>query len=396
MIQYPKSFSEIQINKSTLKNRICASPISLNMATTTGQITGEILSYFENLADGDLGLIIVGNACVSNIGKGAKNEIVIGQNDKFDGIKKLSEIIKYNGSKSCIQIAHCGAQGNTKYSGEIVVGPSEYTVPTIGIKSKSLNINEIKSIEEEYISAIIQADKAGFDFIEIMMAHGYLIHQFLSEHTNKREDDYGGSEENRLRFIKNIFEKINNYVDLKKIAVRITGDDYLENGLNINKLKFLINYLNKKEISYYAVTAGIYETAPQKYTHMKKGCYWDYAKQLKEHTKIPIMAQGNITTISEGEEILKKKQADFWGMGQALIADPKLVKKTINKNEDEVYMCLAHIKVGSCHRCRYLKQKDKDFACVTPGSWSPNLNNKINANKRKKDINFWKKIINNL
>ena len=83
-------------------------------------------------------------------------------------------------------------------------------------------------------------------------------------------------------------------------------------------------------------------------------------------------------------------------MAQALIADPQLVTKTINNKENEIYKCLAHIKVGSCHRCRYLKQKDLDFACVTPGSWSPDLTNKINLAKRNKDLNFWNKIISNL
>ena len=87
----------------------------------------------------------------------------------------------------CIQIAHKNAQGNSKYTGERVVGPSKYIVPDIGIEAEVLTIDEIKEIENEYANAIIQADEAGFDFIEIMTAHGYLMHQFLSEHTNKRK-----------------------------------------------------------------------------------------------------------------------------------------------------------------------------------------------------------------
>ena len=98
---------------------------------------------------------------------------------------------------------------------------------------------------------------------------------------------------------------------------------------------------------------------------------------------------------SDGDQ-LKNKQGDFWGMAQALIADPQLVTKTLAKKEDDIYKCLAHLKIGSCHRCRYLKQKDLDFACVTPGSWSPDLINKINLTKRKKDISHWKKIISSL
>ena len=126
---------------------------------------------------------------------------------------------------------------------------------------------------------------------------------------------------------------------------------------------------------------------------MKKGAYWEYAKELKKITNTPVMAQGGITCLEEGENILKNKQGDFWGMAQALIADPQLVTKTIENREDEIYNCLAHLKIGSCHRCRYLKQKNLDFACVTPGSWTPDLTNKVNLSKRNKDIDSWKKII---
>ena len=229
-----------------------------------------------------------------------------------------------------------------------------------------------------------------------MAAHGYLMHQFLSEHTNKREDEYGGSETNRLRFLKNIIEKVKNKVDTSKLAAKITGNDFLPKGLNFKKIGFLVDMLDSYKFAYYQVTAGIYETAKQKYIHMKKGAYWEYAKELKKLTKTPVMAQGGITSLEEGEKILLNKQGDFWGMAQALIADPQLVTKSIKNQEEEIYKCLAHIKVGSCHRCRYLKQKDLDFACVTPGSWSPDLTNKINLAKRNKDLSFWNKIISNL
>ncbi|MDA8997202.1 hypothetical protein N9J21_00470, partial [bacterium] len=211
--------------------------------------------------------------------------------------------------------------------------------------------------------------------------------------TNKRTDEYGGSEENRLRFLKNIIEKVKDKVSTSKLAAKITGNDFLPKGLNIEKIKFLIKMLDGYNFAYYQVTAGIYETAKQKYINMKKGSYWEYAKELKKITNTPVMAQGGITSLEEGENILKNKQGDFWGMAQALIADPELITKTIKNKEHEIYNCLAHLKVGSCHRCRYLKQKDLSFACVTPGSWTFDLKNKVNLTKRTRDLNSWKKII---
>ena len=393
MEKYKLSLSPIKLGKTILKNKIVNTPTGINMSQKNGVITDTEIDYFSNLSKNNIGMVIVGNATVSNVGKGAPNEIVIGKPIHFNQLKKLANTIKNNGSVACIQIAHKGAQGNTKYTGERVVGPSKYIVPDIGIEAEVLTIDEIKNIENEYVNAIIQSDKAGFDFIEIMAAHGYLMHQFLSEHTNKREDEYGGSENNRLRFLKNILEKVKNKIDKSKLSAKVTGNDFLPKGLNFKKIGFLINLLDEYKFAYYQVTAGIYETAKQKYIHMKKGAYWEYAKELKKLTKTPVMAQGGITSLEEGENILKNKQGDFWGMAQALIADPQIVTKTIDNKEDEIYNCLAHLKIGSCHRCRYLKQKNLDFACVTPGSWTPDLTNKINLSKRNKDIDSWKKII---
>lgn len=396
MNKYNLSLSPIKLGNKLLKNKIVCSPVGINMSETDGRITNKEIDYFENLSKNNLGMIIVGNATVSNMGKGTLNEIVIGKPFHLPQLKKLANTIKQYDTVACIQIAHKGAQGNSKYTGERVVGPSKYIVPDIGIEAEVLTIDEIKEIEDEYVNAIVQADEAGFDFIEIMAAHGYLMHQFLSEHTNKREDEYGGSETNRLRFLKNIIEKVKNKVDTSKLAAKITGNDFLPKGLNFKKIGFLVDMLDSYKFAYYQVTAGIYETAKQKYIHMKKGAYWEYAKELKKLTKTPVMAQGGITSLEEGEKILLNKQGDFWGMAQALIADPQLVTKSIKNQEEKIYKCLAHIKVGSCHRCRYLKQKDLDFACVTPGSWSPDLTNKINLAKRNKDLSFWNKIISNL
>ena len=362
MNKYNLSLSPIKLGNKLLKNKIVCSPVGINMSETDGRITNKEIDYFENLSKNNLGMIIVGNATVSNMGKGTLNEIVIGKPFHLPQLKKLANTIKQYDTVACIQIAHKGAQGNSKYTGERVVGPSKYIVPDIGIEAEVLTIDEIKEIEDEYVNAIVQADEAGFDFIEIMAAHGYLMHQFLSEHTNKREDEYGGSETNRLRFLKNIIEKVKNKVDTSKLAAKITGNDFLPKGLNFKKIGFLVDMLDSYKFAYYQVTAGIYETAKQKYIHMKKGAYWEYAKELKKLTKTPVMAQGGITSLEEGEKILLNKQGDFWGMAQALIADPQLVTKSIKNQEEKIYKCLAHIKVGSCHRCRYLKQKDLDFA----------------------------------
>ena len=393
-MKYNLVFKPIKVGKSYIKNRIVGSAISINHANNDGSISNEIISYYSNLAKNNVGLVVVGGASVSKEGKVTKNEIHIENTKKhINGLKKLSQSIKNYGAKAVLQICHVGAQGNPKLSGHRIVGPSKYISPDIGIECDVLKINEIKHIEKKYVDAVEIAEKTGFDFFELHMAHGYLLHEFLSPFTNKRKDAYGGSEKNRFRIIRNILENLKKKIDVSKIGIRISGDDYIATGLNISKQKNLIKLLDRYGVAYYTVTAGLYETAKFKYINMKNGNYWNYSEQLKKLTKKTVITQGGISSISEGEKLLLKKKGDLFGMAQALIADPEIVTKTINNNENLVYECLAHVKVGSCHRCRYLKQKDYNFSCVTPTSWQPKL---VNSKSRTKDLNFWKKTIEKL
>ena len=389
------SKSKIKLGDKVVRNRTVSSPVSINMAKTDGTVTENIISYFSNLAKNNLGIVTIGATAVSDEGGDTRNGMHAGKKIHLEGLKKLNDSIREYGAASSLQLFHVGAQGNTVFSDQPVVGPSDYIVPDIGIRCKVLTINEIVRIEDDFVRAINQAYEAGYDFIEIHLAHGYLLHQFLSPHTNKRTDEYGGSEENRFRILKNILNKIENKDIKKKLAARVTGDDFTENGLNIQKIKNLISYLDQNEFCYYTVTAGIYETAKQKYISMKKGSYWDYSYELKKITKTPVIAQGNITSIDEGEKIISQNKGDLFAMCQALIADPELVKKSFENKSDKVFNCLAHIKVGSCHRCRYLKQKNLNFDCVTPAAWRP-INSIISQNERNKDLEFWKKTIERL
>lgn len=391
-MRYKLAFEPIKLGKKIVKNRIVSSALSINQANDDGSISNNIISFFKNLSKNNVGLIVVGGASISHEGRVTKNEIHIEDKQSLSDLKKLSDIIKKFGAASCIQICHVGAQGNPKLSGHRIVGPSKYISPDIGVECDVLKIKEIELIEEQYKNAIFTANLAGFDFFEIHMAHGYLLHEFLSEHTNKRTDKYGGTEENRLRIIKNIFNKISKEIDFQKIGVRISGDDYVEKGLNIKKLKPLIKLLDNYKIAYYSVTAGLYETAKQKYINMKNGNYWEYSKYLKTITDTKVIVQGGISDIDTGEKLLKNKNGDLFGMAQALIADPEIVTKSLNGNQDQICFCLAHLKVGACHRCRYLKQKDNSFACVTPVSWRP----KGAKSTQKKDIEFWKKTLSKL
>lgn len=381
--------STIKINNKNFKNRIISSPISINMAEK-GYVTKNIINFFSNLSKSGVSMVTIGAASVSNQGSDTKNGMIIGDQKYLKKLRTLSQIIKSNNSLSSLQIFHVGAQGNSKHNNQEVVGPSDYIYKNIGIKCRALKFNEILKIEKDFVKAIIQADKAGFDFIEIHLAHGYLLHEFLSSYFNKRDDIYGGNLNNRFRIIKNILDaSYKQRPSLKgKIGFRISTNDYIKKGITINVSKKIVSLLDKFKPAYFVVTAGLYETAKYKYIDMKNGKYWDYAKEIKKITNTPIITQGGITDLYTGNYLIKKNYGDLIGMAQSLIADPGLIKKTLYQKEDQIIPCVAHIKVGACHRCRYLKQKNQTFSCITPTSWKPD-STILSKKEISKDLKIW-------
>lgn len=387
------TFKKFKLGNVILKNRIISSPISINMANRYGHVSKNIISFFSNLGKSGVGMVTIGAASVSQQGNDTKKGMVVGSKKFEKGLKLLSSSVKKTGSKVSLQIYHVGAQGNPKHNGQEAIGPSSYFFPVIGTKVRALTVNEILKIEKQFIAALISGYRTGFDFIELHLAHGYLLHEFLSNFFNKRRDVYGGSFENRLSIVSNIIKGAYHICpELKgKIGFRISANDYLKNGFNLKITKKLINNLDLYNPAYYVVTAGQYETAKQKYIDMKKGKYWKYAKIIKKATNTPVIAQGGITNLYIGDKLLSENYCDLFGMAQSLIADPQLINKTILKKENKIIPCMAHVKIGSCHRCRYLKQKDQTFSCITPTSWIPPLKN-ISEKNRKKDLKIWKKL----
>ena len=393
MKKYKNSLSEITIKDLVIQNRILSSPLSINSSDRDGCASPKTISFFENLAQNNLGIVTIGGTAVNPQGRNTVNEMWVGDKMHLPALIQLRKSIQKHGAKATLQLSHVGPQGNTKYNEQEVVGSSEYAIPEINIIARSLEINEIENIENDFVKAAIMGWEAGFDFIEFQMAHGYLIHSFLSKYLNKRNDIYGQSEQNRFRIVKNIINKIKIKNKKIRLCARISGDDFVKNGLNIDNLSNLIKFMDLNNFYYYTVTAGIYETAKQKYISIKSGDYWKFAKKLKTITNTTVVAQGGITSIDQGEELLKEGVCDIIGMCQSLIADPKIVTKTISGLENEIYGCVAHLKVGLCHRCRYLKQKDVSFDCITPVSWKP-----TDYPKKIRNINSekWKKILTNI
>jgi len=250
-------------------------------------VTPSIIDFYSTMGNSGCGMVVVGASSVSQEGISTQNCMRVGPSYLEKGLIKLASSIKKTGAISSLQVFHVGSQGNTNYTGQPVLGPSQYVCPDIQISVKELSRQKIIEIEDDFVKAIVSGFRCGFDFIELHLAHGYLLHNFLSEHFNKRSDSYGRSAKNRLRIINNIFEKVRriNPKLIHRIAARISGNDFVPMGLTIEKNKGLIELLNSYNIAYWCVSAGIYETAKMKSDYMKQGAYWQYADKLKKMTQ---------------------------------------------------------------------------------------------------------------
>ena len=167
------------------KNRIISSPISINLSKN-GYVTKENISFFSNLAKSGVAMVTIGAAGVSKQASDTLNGMIVGEKKYFKKLKKLSNSIKKNKALVSLQLFHVGAQGNPTHTKQKIIGPSKYYFKEINNHARALTKNEIYKIKNDFVNAIIQAYNSNFDFIELHLAHGYLLHEFISSHFNKR------------------------------------------------------------------------------------------------------------------------------------------------------------------------------------------------------------------
>jgi len=350
--------SPIKVSQSTLKNRIIFPPITCNWASEEGYVAPKQIKFYQETAEGGCGMIVVEGTAVSQEGKATKNSLCIFDESYLDGLAKLASAVKKNNCFVSLQLAHAGGQANPNFTGENPVSPSGLECKATGFASGGLELQEIVSLRKKFVKSAELAFKSGFDAIELHLAHGYLLHEFLSEHSNKRQDDYGGSFSNRARLILEIIEEIKS----KKsgiLGVRISGEDYIPDGINPKVNSLLVPILDKKGVDYFSVTAGIYETSKDKHTAMKNGEFFYYSRKIKEFTFKPVIGVGKILSLSQAETHLQNNECDLVAIGRGLIADPFMIRKYL---EGKPYN-----KCKECGECMYLKHGRDNLHCKVRG-----------------------------
>ena len=358
LFQFQKLFEPVSIGKLTLKNRIFMAPMGDRYAAD-GYVTDRQKAYYETRAGGGAGLIIVGWAYVDfRLGRWRGGPQIGIDDDKFiPGLTELAGAIKKQGAKAAIQIGHVG--GRSQADDGPLLAPSAIAHLTYK-PPRALSINEIGNLRNLFINAGRRAQRAGFDGIELHAAHGFLLGEFLSSAWNKRNDEYGGSLENRVRFL----------VEIIKSLKAVLGRDYpvwyrynceepgLPDGVTLAEAQGIAKILEDAGADALnvsknpTVARGIPPFTPA-------GFALPLAQGLKKSVRIPVLVAGWITS-QMAEDAIKEGKADLIGFGRALIADPELPNKLVSGETESVRPCLR------CQRC-FGERKTWDVFTVQGG-----------------------------
>ncbi|NLC66760.1 MAG: NADPH dehydrogenase NamA [Clostridium sp.] len=329
-----KIFNDYNLGSLKLKNRIVMAPMCMYMAED-GLANDFHNIHYGNRALGEVGLIIVEATAVTKSGMITDKDLGIWSDDQIKGHKNITDIIKKYGSKAAIQLGHAGRKCSVK--GLTTVAPSairyseDYPVP------KEMEIEDIKRIVQEFKDSARRSVDAGYEFIEIHGAHGYLLHEFLSPLTNQRKDSYGGDTKNRVRLIKEVISAVKSVVPKDfPVGIRISASDYKEGGIDIDEMIKIIDLIKEDLDIIHVSSGGLVEDQE---IDVYPGYQVRFSEEIKNKCNVDTMAVGLITTLEEAEEIIGNDRADLVSLGRVLIRNPYII---LNEDKEKVKSVSAY------------------------------------------------------
>lgn len=328
-----KLFSSIKIKDLEIKNRIVMAPMCMYSADNQGNPKDWHFAHYTTRAIGGVGLILQESTAVESRGRISSNDLGLWDDKHIEGLKKLVESVKSQGALMGVQLGHAGRKCEALEEKEIISSSpiaysEEYRMP------REMTKDDIKTVVKAFGDAARRCIEVGYDIIEIHGAHGYLINQFLSPVTNKRTDEYGGSVENRARFLKEVIHEIRKFWTIERpLILRVTAKDYVEEGNHPEDLAELINLVKDEGLDLINVSSGgLVNVVPKAF----QGYQVKFAEVIKEKTGIPVIAGGLIIDPHMAEEVLQNDRADMIFLGRELLRNPNWPLLAAHELKDEV------------------------------------------------------------
>lgn len=359
---YPALCAPLRLGKRVLRNRMCSAPMGFPDLTEDGCLTEGAIAFYERRATGGAAIVTVSEACVDYAhGKGHGRLINLQNPGVLAGLTNAARAIKRHGALASIELNHAGMHSafdvvaaEQTADAELHYGPMD-TVTANGTRVKAMGEEELRRTVALFAKGAALVKRAGFDMLMLHAGHGWLIHQFLSPLTNRREDAYGGSLENRARLCLEILDAIRAEVgpgfpiELRFSAMESApGGITLEDGIAFARLV-------ESRVDLLHVSAGdendFWMTHPSMFS--EPGCNVRLAAAVKSAVSIPVATVGALNEPEQMEEIIASGQADVVCMARALLADPDLPHKVEQNRPEEILRCM---RCFMCHAERMLTQ----------------------------------------
>ena len=345
-MSYEKLFTPGRIGNLEIKNRIVMPAMGCSLAESTGEAGARMIKYYADRARGGAGLIITEITRVDDeTGVGTPNQLSVTNTHMIAQLSRLAEAVHAYGTKIFVQLHHPGNQTPSRLiGGKQPVSASDVTCKVIGEQPRALTTEEVEGMVKKFVTGAVIAQKSGIDGVEIHGAHGYLVSQFLSPHTNKRTDKYGGSFEGRMRFVTEIIMGIRAYCGPKfPISVRINGNDYLDDGITDEDGIAQAKYLEKLGVDCINVSCGTYDSGATiiEPSYFQEGWKRHLAANIRKAVSIPVIAVCNIKHPAFAEEMLGAGDVDFVGIARGHLADPDWGAKARAGQDVKIRKCIG-------------------------------------------------------
>ena len=384
---YELLLSPMKIGSMTVKNRTVMTAAEFSLGQTNGKPTERLMDYYEERAKGGVGMIIPGICRVNDMGGASTfTQLAMSHDYHIEPMREFAGRIHRHGAKLCIQLHHPGRQGMAsainslplvipvadRFPGVMdkifkctpvllgmeakgvcfsVQAPSKVELAKHGAtRMHAMSKREIRNLIRDFIEAAVRCQKAGVDCVELHGGHGYIIQQFLSPHTNRRTDEYGGSFENRLRFLREIIEGIRARCGRDyPLTVRLTADEMYDRvgrpgvGYGLETGKQIAKRLEELGVDAINVTSACYDAYNYwlEPSSFEPGWRRHLAREIKSVVSIPVIAANVIRTPEQAEKQLEEGDQDFVASARAFICDPHWVEKAAAGHPEEIRRCIG-------------------------------------------------------
>jgi 2,4-dienoyl-CoA reductase-like NADH-dependent reductase (Old Yellow Enzyme family) len=359
-----------RIGPAEIKNRIVMPPMTTRTADAEGFITGDSVAYYMARVRGGTGLITVEMASPEKCGRHRRHEVGIYDDRFIPGLTQLVGAIHDGGAKASIQLGHGGGHTRVDICGETPIAPSAIPHPVYEttfetIIPEAMTKERIAETTAAYVAAARRAAEAGFDCVEVHAAHGYLISQFHAPFENRRDDEYGGSLENRARFGLDVLRAVKAAVPGVGVIYRLSVEDFFSGGLPYSEGRQIAIWAAAAGADALHVTAGHYRSLPSAQIVLPPmsfpdATFLDFAADVKRAISVPVIAVGRLGDPATAQAAVETGKTDFIALGRTLVADPQWVDKVARG--EPIRRCLA------CNTCINEMRGGARIGCVVNGA----------------------------